>query len=133
MPETTIKIVGLDELIKKFKHIDGNMKPMLNKTMKEAVLYVHSTVPPYPSPPAGSTYTRTDVLGGSITTEVKSLGAEVVGLIGTPIIYGPYVISEDDQAWMHKGRWWTLQQVVRDASNEILGFFQIAVRKLLRS
>ena len=132
MTEVKVEIVGLDELIAKLKYINGKLKPTLTKAMTRAVNYVDSTVPPYPPPPSASTYTRTHNLENSITTEVKSLGTEIVGLIGSNMVYAPYVISEDDQAWMHKGRWWTLQEVVRKASGEIVAIFQVAVRNLLK-
>ena len=133
MPETEITIEGLDELIAKFKHIEGNVKPALVKAMDRSMKHVHSSVPPYPAPPPTSTYVRTELLGRSIGTEVKSLGAAIVGTIGTPTVYAPFVISKGEQAKVHRGRWWTLQQVVIDASDEILGFFQAALQKLLRS
>lgn len=74
---------------------------------------VHQHVPPYPAPPVNSTYIRTGKLGQSITTDVYAAGAEVVGIIGSNIPYAPYVIGTDDeQAWMHEGRWWQLADVV---------------------
>lgn len=74
---------------------------------------VHQNLPPYPAPPASSSYVRTGKLGQSITTEVTTQGSDVVGVIGSDIPYAPYVVgSGDEQAWMHAGRWWQLDNVV---------------------
>jgi hypothetical protein len=32
---------------------------------------------------------------------------------------------------MHKGRWWTLQGVVRKASDQIIAIYTIAIKKLV--
>ena len=80
------------------------------RATQKAVIYVHSTVPPYPPKPIGSSYRRTGTLGRQITTEVRTVGIDVVGLIGSPTVYSPWVISEKrvgsrgPQAWMHQGR-----------------------------
>lgn len=133
-----ITILGLDELNRKLNRIQGDLRPSLEQATNKAVLYVHSTVPPYPAPPAASTYRRTGTMGRSITTEVRSLGSQVVGVIGTNVIYAPWVISDESaggagpQAFMHKGRWWTLQGVVSKARDNIVKIYEDAVRALLR-
>lgn len=117
-------VTGLDELREKYRRAERDIRPALEKGMRKAMYYVHSQTPAYPAAPIGSTYRRTGTLGRSISTDVKPVGGSVTGIIGTPVEYAPYVIDEDRQAWMHRGRWWTLQSVVRkslDRVVEILG------------
>ncbi len=121
---------GQDEQERRFRQMAGEIQPALVKLTQKAVLYVHSTVPPYPSPPATNTYRRTGTTGRTINTKVRSLGADVVGAIGTPTIYAPYVIDEKRQAWMHQGRWWTLQGVVQKALNVVLDIYRVGLREI---
>ena len=118
--------------------------------MTKALLLLHSKIPEYPPPPAPgeaskhwtdkqrrwffwalkegkieADYTRTGDLGRMFTTEVKRVGAEVFGAIGTSNPYAPWVVGPDKseaitvggvemyQAAIHKGRWWQFIDVVK--------------------
>jgi len=138
-----LQVKGLGRILDRFRHIKNNTSEVLEESMEEAVLFVHSQVPPYPPPPEGSTYRRTMTLGRSITTmkgksptaesrvKVKSLGV-VLGYIGTNVKYAPYVISRVDQAMTHKGRWYTLESVVEKAKSGINKIFRKNIRNLLK-
>jgi hypothetical protein len=137
MADFSIEIGGLDGLIARIRKAGADLMPTMRRAMSESMFYVHSKVPPYPAPPAGSTYRRTGTLGRSIGVEVRSLGSEVVGVIGTPIVYAPYVISSamtqdgrGPQARVHEGRWWTLQKVVFNAIDEVRRIHRWALRQL---
>jgi hypothetical protein len=132
-----IKITGIEHLEARLKRMTAETRSELERATHQAVLYVHSQLPPYPAPPPNSTYRRTGTLGRTITTEVRSLGNDVVGAIGTNTVYAPWVISDKPvgsrgpQAWMHVGRWWTLQQVVRDAKDAIMDIYRDALRRIV--
>jgi len=133
-----LEIKGMDKLSKELGRIGTEIKPALVQATRRAILYVHSEVPPYPPPPPLSTYRRTEKMGASISTEVRELGSTIVGVIGTPIVYAPWVISDQavgkrgPQAWMHKGRWWTLQGVVMKAKDVIVKIYEQAVHDLIK-
>lgn len=128
-------VVGLDKTLAHLERI-GEIPAAMGDTMKEAVLFVHSQVPPYPAAPPASTYRRTGTLGRTITTmqgtepsalsrvEVSAIGGNVVGIIGTRLNYAPFVISEGNQAKTHVGRWWTLQGVVKGAWSGVVDIFR---------
>jgi hypothetical protein len=130
-----IEIRGLDELVRRFGA--GGMHRRIRQATEEAVLTVHDEVPEYPAKRPGQIYQRTDLLVKSITTEVRSMGSETVGTIGTNTVYAPYVIGEKQvgtrgpQAWMHKGRWWTLEGHVRSMRNAIKNIYLRAIRRAL--
>ena len=132
-------IYGMERLNKKLKGIARDCGPEIEKATWEAVNYVHGRVPPYPAPPADSTYRRTGTLGRRITTDVKTIGTQIVGMIGNDVVYAPYVISDEKladgrgpQAWMHEGRWWTLQNVVRKAQQGITDIYRAMVKRLIK-
>jgi hypothetical protein len=128
---------GFEEFSRKVEGMARRMRGEMETTTRKAVLYVHSTVPPYPGEPAGSEYRRTGTLGRSIGTEVRPIGVGFVGIIGTPTVYAPYVISEEavgsrgPQARFHKGRWWTLQGVVRKAFPKVVGMYEEMWRRVI--
>jgi hypothetical protein len=133
-----IRLKGFDEFDKKLAGIAGGMHGFLTTTTDRAVKYVHSKVPPYPTPPDGSTYRRTGTLGREIGTEVRSVGSEVVGIIGAATVYAPWVISDQrtedgrgPQARVHEGRWWTLQETVRGNVQGVVDIYRQAIRKLI--
>ena len=157
----SIRFEGFDHYarrLEQFGRVTDWGAPIVNKALK----LVHSRVPQYPSPRrepqpfkterqrryffwalhAGEItvpYRRSGQLGRSLTTEVRPLGNDIVGLIGTNTVYAPWVISDraidgrGPQAQYHAGRWWTLQQVVRDNVGAVIDVFRTEIRKLLRA
>lgn len=140
----TVKVYGLDVLLGKVSRYGAGMKPALERTTKDAVIYVHSKMPKYPPPPAGSTYRRTMTLWRTITSfaglvpdalsRVETLFAEVRGIIGTKLKYAPWVIDEDNQTEAHASNgWWTLQDVVRKLRPGIVKVYEKGIRDYTRS
>jgi len=126
------EIIGLDKTLAHLERI-GEIPAAMKDTMQEAVLYVHSQVPPYPYWPKR----RTGRLGRSITTmqaggepgalsrvEVPAFGGDVVGVVGTNVIYARRVISAGEQGKAWADRWWTLQGVVKNSWSGIVDIFK---------
>ena len=133
------KIRGLEALIKKLNRLSApELTSEMRKTTEKAVHYVHGKVPPYPAAPAGSTYKRTGTLGRSINTKVKTMGSDVIGTIGSPTPYAPWVISDKPvpgkggpQTRTHTATgWYTLQAVVRKAQDAVNKIFEDMMRRL---
>lgn len=140
----TIKIDGLEEIRDRFKQAPRKYGAAMEIAMNAALLELWSAIPGYPSPPSGSTYRRTETLGRSIGSTVsggkagqpqiyenRMEGRYRVGEFGTRLNYAPYVIGEN-QAWMHKGRWWTLVEVAKGAVPKIQAIFDTMAEELAR-
>jgi hypothetical protein len=107
--------------------------------MEKAILAGQGGIPPYPPKPPTSTYRRTGTLGRSLTTwhsrdanalaRVEEHMNSVVGYIGTRVVYAPYVIDRYRQAWMHRGRWYKLQDVIMGLRARIVKAFREGYRK----
>lgn len=102
----------------------GWRKPM---TMSLALLV--DDIAEYPPAPSGSSYRRTGNLGRAWTSaqyEVSVNTGGITGVIGNAVrdrrgrAYGPYVQSEEEQAWMHRGRWATDEMVAERNTNAIV-------------
>lgn len=94
----------------------GWRKPM---TLSLALLV--DDIADYPPQRSGSSYIRTLDLGRFWTSaqyEIHASTGGITGVIGNAVrsrktgrAYGPYVQSEEDQAYMHRGRWQTDEMV----------------------
>ena len=132
------KVIGIEKLMAKLKKLSApELTSEIEKTTWKAVHYVHSQVPDYP--PQLPSYVQTGTLGKSINTDVKTMGTDIVGLIGSSMSYAPWVISDEEapsgdgpQAWMHVGRWYTLQGVVKKAQDTVNRFFEDMMDRLTR-
>lgn len=91
------------------------------KPMTQSLALLVDDIATYPPEPANSSYTRTLDLGRFWTSAQYEIGATtggITGVIGNAVrsrktgrAYGPYVQDADEQAWMHRGRWRTDQDV----------------------
>ena len=130
-PNVTITVEGLDALLKKFGTANKVVNAEIKKAMTKAVYFLQSKVAVYPPPPPTSTYRRTGTLGRSITSEVKGIGGEIHGIVGTAIPYAPYVIGPK-QAAFHKGRWKQMAEHAKEQAGKIEEFFAKAAEAITK-
>jgi len=151
-----VEIVGLPQLTARLGKIGEWVNRGIESTMQEAVKVVYDQLPPDPSPSGKSMlpfiksalqfrwlmwainsgaitvpYPRTGELRGSLRQEVRSIGGQWVGSIGSDSPKALYVIDERRQAAYHKGTWWTLQAEFRKVKNNVLGVFAKALARVI--
>ena len=122
MPSITIDV---SEVVKKLDPKD--VERHLANALDGAADLVRADIKRYPAPPPASTYIRTGTLGGSWAKRVNRAALQAV--IGSNVAYAPYVQDADRQAWMHKGRWQTAQDVVRQRATDIKHFIENALMR----
>ena len=150
MPEMTIEIKGLDQLIRRFGQRSHVLKPIV-KALDKSVKVVQARLAKYPRRPTNIRvpfvsqrqrvwffaalrsgeiqvpYRRTGTLGRSITTQVDSKALE--GRVGTKLSYAPYVLGDATQArWM--GHWHTFREVAKEKLPDIQGHFVAAAQEI---
>ena len=124
------------------QEFDRGISEAMNKALKE----VQKKIGPYPPKREGQTYVRTGDLGRSLgmTMEGSIIGdasimktrragvGNYIGTIGSKgIYYNIYVIGNGgDQAWMHVGRWDTMDVIAKRAEPAVLMTFEKAMAKL---
>lgn len=108
--DINLEIKGLDSLARILNA--QRIHAAMVSGMRKAMLYTLGKLPPYPPSPAGSTYRRTGALGRRNTSAVRDEGVVIEGIVGNNTEYAGYVIGRETQAWMHVGRWWTLESSV---------------------
>lgn len=143
MTKITVNVKGDVEFAAKIDKFHSGMGNAMEESGRRAVTYVWSQQPDYPPEPEGSTYRRTLTLGRTMTawagtienalSRVEQAFGTVRAYYGSMLDYAYWVIDEVGQAWMHQGRWWTAQKVVRDAKDGIVRAFESGLRDYVRS
>ncbi len=75
-------------------------------------------------------YKRTMSLSKGWTHHVRNTGGGFVGEIGNIRPYVKFVQWGPDQAWIHQGRWDTVQEVVVRQTANVHALFELAIRRL---
>lgn len=144
MAESVIEIRGLDPVIARMQAYQSALIATLKTTVEASLLALWENVPEYPPPPDDSSYRRTGTLGRTLgggmdggqgggkpdVYQVQELGQKIEGHFGTRLDYAPVVIGPGEQADMHLGRWWTLEDVAKEADDKIQALFSIAASKM---
>jgi hypothetical protein len=78
----------------------------------------------------GRAYPTSEMLGRSWTTQVSGRGPWD-GRVGTTASYARAVQDEDAQAEVHRGRWRTVQDSVKDNTNKIVRLILTGIRRAI--
>ena len=145
MTNIEIDIRGLDRAIEKLKKFPGALQSVWKDRMEMSLLELWSAVRPYPPKPPTSKYKRTGTLGRSIGSgmaggkadkptvySIKGSGTDMQGHFGTNLSYAKYVIDPERQAYMHQGRWWTMESIKKDAMPKIKKHWYDMVKMVLK-
>ncbi len=147
MSSPTIESPELEQLIRRMQRFPEVLDRKVRTALDAILLVLWGNVPPYPEPPENSSYDRTGTLGRTLGSsfsggkgsdhpaiyEVRQQNGGYEAHFGTNLAYAPYVIGEN-QAWMHKDRWWKLQVVAdksRDKIKQVFGMLTTALKKFL--
>lgn len=135
--QVDVRINGLSGLIGKINRIERGKVTALRDAAKQTSSYLLREIPP-PPPPLPS-YRRTGKLEKSFKGKVTPVSRGYTVSISNPTTYAPWVISDSriggagPQAWMHRGRWYTIQQVLRKSKDGVLTIYKNALRRLMES
>lgn len=129
-----IEVYGLEAVLKLLELQPELVEPELRAAAEASLLGVRGPATEYPPEPYGSDYVRTLTLGRSwaesLPEEWKADKGNFEASMGNPTPYGPYVMSEDDQAWMHVNRWRTAEEILEDAEPQIRQNFDVALKRI---
>lgn len=141
-----VEIRGLREIISRMSAYPEKLRQQMKLGMNATLLILWEKVPPYPPPPPDSSYRRTGTLGRTLGAtmnggksgakpsiyQTKKIGQGYEGRFGTNLGYAPYVIGEGTQSSTHKGRWWTLKDVAKAATEKMLKVWEGIGRNMAR-
>lgn len=77
----------------------------------------------YPPPPAGSTYQRTGEFGSSWSTD--EIAPSKVEFLNTALHAD--LVAGEEQAWMHRGRWWVAIKRIEEDIPLLLTYLEKAL------
>jgi len=138
MPSFEIKVEGLQEIVHQMQAFPRTLNREIQQTMRQSLDVLQEKVPDYPPKPANSTYDRTFLLWNSLTvsdhqlhvSKVEKLGGMHQATFGSNVKYAPYVISDEMQAEVHQGWWWTMSVIVDRALSKIQQVFEKLAERL---
>lgn len=136
----SIEITGLDAVVNKLSATPDKIDKVMKSTMEESLNMLRGATPSYPPPPPASKYKRTGYLRMSLTGpgadsiyKIAGSGADMTGQFGTSLVYAKYVIDENRQAYMHKGRWWTMNSIYNATKDKIINLWNSMINKVVNS
>lgn len=133
--EVKIQVRGLTELVRKVNGLESGIEPALRDSADRAEKYLLNAIPP--PPPPTQRYTRTGLLENSFMGKVTPVSRGYAVTISNPTAYAPWVISDNriagigPQTSIHRGRWYTLQQVLKKSAAGVLEIYQDSLRRLM--
>lgn len=111
-----LQISGLQEALQKFRDAPREIKRRLKADVEIAGLPFYSAITTYPNAPARSHYTRSYQYRDTATGKPQITMDTVAYVITTPMPYARYLRGDLEDgypgAWMHVGRWESLQHIV---------------------
>lgn len=115
-PDVTItwKIYGQRRVANDLRHWAREFPRVIDRTIGDfsRERAEHLRDKPYPPERMGQTYRRTFNLKRSWSHKrVKAAVWQILNLVE----YAGWVVDEQYQAWMHRGRWWIFQKELRPA------------------
>lgn len=132
-----IEYEGLNELRDRFARFPDKFNDGLKTTIWASLYKLWENVPPYPTAEPTSSYVRTGTLGRSLGSgfsggkgggkpsiwSVNQGSKMISGEFGTKLGYAPYIIGENEQARIHRERWWTIKTIADNSAQAIQGLF----------
>lgn len=127
-----VQFAGLTELLRRFGNLgpvtramDGVMAAWVRQVVRSRFAGMGNYAPPRP----GSDYIRTGTLGAGWQATMRG---PLQHRITNPVLYAPYVVGEQ-QAWMHRGRWWTARRRLDAATPDMLNAMAQAAAQTLET
>jgi hypothetical protein len=114
-----VEVRGFDRVDRQLKAIAGQAKTVTLDTVEEWVKRQRDRLEArrYPPERPGQRYVRTFKFRDSWRTERST---ETRWIIRNLQDYSEYVAQQGEQAWMHIGRWWTVEAVVQEDLPELM-------------
>ena len=126
-----IKIRGLDAVYDKFDDIE-DFRAWASRPLFRSGSRIVRFMADYPPELPAQEYVRTGDLGRSWTVDrPKKIPKGIRVSVGTVLGYGPFVQSDQFQARIHRNRWQTDRDAVRQLGDDIQRDMDRAIRKVI--
>jgi hypothetical protein len=152
MPDEAIDYDDVTDFNKALKRFPQQVNRMVRQALRGATELLRGDIAQYPAataanaPPGdgyrwyergfgtrtvtGKSYPTSQLLGRSWTTKVIGQGPWQ-GRVGTTVSYAPVVQDKDKQAAVHRGRWRTVQDSVKDNKRRVVSLILAGIRRAI--
>lgn len=117
--EFSIKLDGEEEVEQVLKAL-SNPRLYLQNALKLAGERMKAEAKDYPPPLPNQVYERTGTLMRNWTYRVMPSLYTVSLQVGNITPYAPKVMDAAEQAWIHQGRWRTIQEILADNTDFVV-------------
>jgi hypothetical protein len=110
----TVRVNGIEKVVRGFDHAPRIIEEEVDDAFTTVMGDIVTDLADYPPERPGQRYVRTGDLGRGWTQTPQRFaaqGAAIALRVTNPVPYAQYVQGQK-QAWMHKGRWDTVQAVL---------------------
>ncbi len=124
----SVQLVGFNRVRNNLRKATREMPRLTDRVVGEHTRTLRQVLKstPYPSRRPQQAYRRTGRLANSFNAKRERLGE---WSINNSALYSQYVVGKERQAWMHKGRWWTVQDIERRLRPQLTRSLTQAVTK----
>lgn len=129
-PGIDIKVIGATAIANKYRRAASKRPSVVDPPTKKWANKMAKTLAttPYPPPPAGSTYVRTYTLPTGWRVEKQKDSSYT---IKNRVEYAHWVVSKKFQAWMHRGRWWTAEDIMKQNRGDLKKSILKAIKDII--
>lgn len=153
MPDEAIDYDDVTDFLKALERFPQEVNRIVRQALRGAVELLRGNIAEYPAataanaPPGingyswyergfgtktvtGRKYPTSEMLGRSWTTKVSGVGPWE-GRVGTTASYAPFVQDKDKQARVHRGRWTTVQDSLKDNRARVVNLILMGIRRAI--
>lgn len=134
MPEFGVEVKGWKETEQKLRRVKGEIPLEVQQELKAAGQTVYFQLREYPPPRPGQQYVRTYTYRNSISTEIETADDVVFLNVKQGAPYSKYIRGGQGReygAWMHRGRWVQLKDIVANFTGEVERRLKEAVQRVI--
>ena len=128
--EFSIKLDGEEEVEQVLKAL-SNPRLYLQNALKLAGERMKAEAKDYPPPLPNQVYVRTNTLMRNWTYRVMPSLYTVSLQVGNITPYAPKVMDAAEQAWIHQGRWRTIQEILADNTDFVVEEVVSAIEEVM--
>ena len=129
MANVDITFIGLNETIGKFAKMDTKLYSELVKATDKSLIVLLQRAQRYPPARPSSKYRRTHTLGRRWEAKTHTPKSGPWGEASNKTSYGKWVMGQDSQANVHRGRWARTDQIAEEMNQKIVRFYEYAVEQ----
>lgn len=128
-----LEVRGLDRWLAALSDAPAILREEVEEGAERGLEHLRRDGAHYPSPRPGQRYQRTyELRRGWLEARPRARWSEGEGIslsLDNPVPWAKWVQGTDTQAWMHKRRWWTVDEIMARNEAAVRGELETALQR----